>query len=75
MTFPSHLKSIFWDVDSRGLNARKHGSFIISRVVEKGNCADVAWLKRKYPLAKIKSVVRGSHNVSAKTKNFWLNVL
>jgi len=75
MTFPAHVKTIFWDFDSRDLDAKKHGDFIISRVAEKGGESDIIWLRKIFPLAKIRRAVRTSRNVSKKTKNFWLNIL
>jgi hypothetical protein len=75
MRFPNHTKSIFWDFDSRDIDKKKHGNFIITRIAEKGGAPDIAWLKKNYSMIKIKKAIRLSRNVSKKTKNFWLNVI
>lgn len=71
MTIPNHVKKIFWDVDTRALDARRDERYIITRVAEKGAWSDVRWLKKNYGVKKIKKAVAASRNTSVKTKNFW----
>lgn len=71
MILNQSLKNLFWDVDFRHLDEKKHAGFLITRVADKGGLKDVLWLKRKFGKNRIKRAVLSSRNVSAKTKNFW----
>lgn len=71
MKLSKHLKQIFWDVDPRVIDLKRHKRFIITRVAEKGAWADVVWLKKQFGVPTIKKTVKTSRNTSLKTKNFW----
>lgn len=61
----------FWDIDVRSLDVKKHRSYIIERIVEFGDAAAVAWLRRHFSGKDILAVVNASRRVSPKTRNFW----
>ena len=71
MRMPNDTKQIFWDVKPSDLDAKKHKSFVITRIAEKGTWKDLKWLLKKYKKAEIKRQVTKSRNISDKTKNFW----
>lgn len=71
MKFTKHVAQIFWDVDVKKLEPKRHNRFIITRVAEKGAWADIRWLKKQFGARAIKEAVRASRNTSVKTKNFW----
>lgn len=71
MRMPTHVKKIFWDVNPKEIDAKKHKHFLITRIAEKGSWSDVLWLKNQYSKDEIKYAVAHSKNVSAKTKAFW----
>lgn len=65
------LKNLFWDIDLKELDEKKHANFLISRIADKGGLKEVSWLKKKFGKERIKQAVKNSRNVSSKTKNFW----
>ncbi len=71
MRLTQSLKNLFWDIDLKELDEKKHADFLVVRIADKGGLEEVSWLKKKFGKNKIKQIVRNSRNVSAKTKNFW----
>lgn len=71
MNMNNALKNLFWDVDIKQLDPKKHANFLITRIAEKGGVKSVDWLKKTFGKSKIRQVVKSSKNVSAKTKNYW----
>jgi len=72
---PSEYKNYFWDVDWEDLNtnSERFRNFIISRLVDKGDCETIKWLREYCYVAEIAKIVKSSNNVSAKTRHFWKN--
>ena len=64
-------KSLFWDVDPKNLDNKKHADFIIARVLEEGSDEAVAWLLDSYSTSEIERVVCNSRRLSPQTANFW----
>ena len=71
MNIPQHTQRLFWDTNILSADIKKYRDFIITRVADKGGITDLQWLVKNYGKTTIKAVVTKSHNVSAKTKNFW----
>lgn len=70
-----NLEKLFWDMNIRDLSPVEHGSFIIARVLEKGNCDDLRRLFEIFAVVQIKSVVMNSYNLSNRTAFFWSKML
>ena len=64
---------LFWDVDLTALNADKHKSFIIERVLNMGDEIALRWLWQRYETRDIYDTVRTSRNLSLKTARCWQN--
>lgn len=64
-------KKLFWDVDFRLLDYRKHADFIISRVLQWGDLEDFKVIKKRYSLEKIKKVAAKLNFTNKKSQNFW----
>ena len=75
MQLPERFKIYFWDVDWEDLKiqVRKYQNFIISRLCDKGDVADIKWLLNNYSKAEITDIVAKNRSVSPKTKSFWTN--
>ncbi len=71
MNIPAHVRKILWDIEPASLHAKKHKSFLIARIAEKGTLADIQWLKKRFGLNAIRLVVQKNKNTSPRTKNFW----
>ena len=68
-------QSLFWDTNSKFIDARKHAVYIIERVLEFGNDKEVSWVWNFYRPALIKKVINNSRSISPKTKNLWMLLL
>lgn len=69
MTF---RQSLFWDVDPKSIDTKKHASYIIERILDLGNDREVRWLNKNYSPALIGRVVKKSRTLHAKSKKLWL---
>lgn len=64
--------SLFWDVDPKNLDSKKHARYIIERILEFGNDREARWLYVHYPHALIRETMRRSRGVlHEKTKALW----
>lgn len=68
--------SLFWDVDPKTIDPKKHAKYIIERIFEFGNEKEVRWLLGTYSKRKMRSVVDTSRGVlHNKSKALWSLVL
>ena len=69
-------QSLFWDVDPKTIDPKKHARYIIERVLEFGEDSEVRWLFHYYPERLIKETMERSRGVlHKKTKALWSLVL
>jgi len=68
-------QSLFWDVDPKTIDPKKHASYIIERILDFGFDPEVRWLTRFYSKKKIKDVLRRSRVLHKKTKSLWEKIL
>ncbi|MFH1959304.1 MAG: hypothetical protein ABIJ22_03190 [Patescibacteria group bacterium] len=75
--FPQSLQAIFWSADLAKLDLKKHQKYIIHQVLHYGDIDDFLWLKKQYPLSKIKHVFIDQPEpiYSPKSYNFTKNFL
>jgi len=64
-------QSLFWDVDPKKINPKRHARYIIERVLDFGNDKEVKWLLNNYSSDLIKKTVRGSRVIHSKSKALW----
>ncbi|HLD69462.1 MAG TPA: hypothetical protein VJA17_01740 [Candidatus Omnitrophota bacterium] len=64
-------QSLFWDVDPKTIDLKKHARYIIERVVDFGNDREVQWMWEKYPLALIHKVVKTSRSLNPVSRPLW----
>lgn len=64
-------RELFWDIDIKKLDPKKHARYIIERIMEFGNDKEVKWLWRNYPRSLIRDVVKKSRSLRAKTRILW----
>ena len=48
MDLQQDLKSLFWDCDFSSLDLSKHRSFIIRRILDRGDWDAIMWLRRTF---------------------------
>lgn len=64
--------SLFWDVDVKTIDPKKHAAYIIERILQFGTDTELRWLARQYRPGTIKKTVERSRGVLLdKTKNLW----
>ena len=67
--------SLFWDVDPKTIDTKKHSIYIIERVLEFGRDPEVRWVWQSYQPALLKKVVNNSRVLSPKTRSLWTLLL
>lgn len=72
---PIFLKKYFWDVDFDKIDRKKSASYIIQRLLDRGNDKAAKWMCKTYDKNLIKEVVTNRRGFSAKTANFWADLL
>jgi len=68
-------KSLFWDVDPKTIDPKKHAKYIIERILDFGYDDEVRWLGKSYNKRIIGTIVNKSRVVHASTKTLWQTVL
>jgi hypothetical protein len=67
--------ALFWDVDPKTIDTKKHSTYIIERVLEFGRDPEVRWVWQSYQPALLKKVVKNSRVLSPKTRSLWTLLL
>lgn len=67
---PGFLKQYFWDLD---FEASK--TFILKRVLDRGNDKALKWLLKHYTKADVKQLLLTHKDLSPLTSNFWADYL
>lgn len=65
-------ESLFWDVDPKNIDPKKHARYIIERILELGTDDEVRWLVHYYRPELIRDTLNRSRGVlHKKTKALW----
>lgn len=64
-------QSLFWDVNPKNIDSQKNAQYVIERVLDFGNDAEVKWVWDYYDKALIKKIVDKSRCLRSRTKNLW----
>lgn len=64
-------QSLFWDVDPKTIDPKKHARYIIERILEFGDDREVRWMWNYYPRRLIRDVVMRSRVLHAVTRPLW----
>ena len=65
------IKPLFWDAEEKDIDFDAHASYVIERVLEHGDPAQVRWLFGRYSSGAIKSVAETSRSLSLRSRNYW----
>jgi hypothetical protein len=68
---PSNLQTLFWDTNLDTFIPEAYPDYTIFRVLEMGDEAAVAWLRRTFSEAEICRVLTTERRLSEKSANFW----
>lgn len=72
---PNSFKKYFWDVDFEKIDREQSSSYIIHRLLDRGNDRAIKWLFKIYKKDLVKEVIIKRRGFSAKTVNFWADLL
>jgi hypothetical protein len=72
---PVEFRKYFWDVDFSDLTMEKYPGFIAERILNYGDLDGIKWLLSQTDRDFIKTLIKNSRNLNAKTKNYWQIVL
>jgi hypothetical protein len=74
-TLEDNLKPFFWETEFSKINLKENSRYVIERILEFGDEASVQWLFSHYSRDEIKRALKGSKNISKKSRNFWSLIL
>lgn len=64
--------SLFWDVDPKTVDPKKHARYVIERIMDYGRDDEARWMVAYYPAETIRRVVREKRSIlHPKTRAFW----
>lgn len=72
---PDSFKSYFWDVNFDSLNLKENKSFILKRLLDRGDTQALTWVLQNYDREDIGELLLSSRDISQKTANFWADFL
>ena len=64
-------QSLFWDVDPKTIDPKKHARYIIERILDFGELDEVKWMAHYYPVETIKDTLRRSRVVTDQSRALW----
>jgi len=64
-------RALFWDVNPKNIDPKKHAKYVIERILEFGNDREVHWMWNQYPQTIIKQVVKSSRSLRPRTRTLW----
>ena len=72
---PIFLKQYFWDVAFEKINPEKSRTFVLKRILDRGNDKALKWMLKHYTKDDIRQLLLTTRDLSAKTANFWADLL
>ncbi|OGE92807.1 MAG: hypothetical protein A3C85_01580 [Candidatus Doudnabacteria bacterium RIFCSPHIGHO2_02_FULL_48_21] len=67
--------SLFWDVDPKTIDPKKHAEYIIERILDFGFDREIKWMWNFYPKSLISKTVKNSRAIFPFTKSLWLELV
>jgi hypothetical protein len=62
---------LFWDVDPKTINPRRHSRYVIERILDFGNDKEVRWMWEYYPKRLLSDTLKKSRVIFPFTKSLW----
>lgn len=64
--------TLFWDVNPKTIDQKKHARYIIERIMDFGNDKEVRWMWNTYSRRLIESVAHKSRGLRPRTRTLWI---
>ena len=71
---PQHFRLLFWDIRTDTFVPTDYLRYTIARVLEHGDAAALAWVKRLFTDAQIVETIRTSRSLSRHAARHWARV-
>ncbi len=68
-------QTLFWDVDPKKIDPKKHALYIIERIMDFGDIKEVKWMMNFYDKRTLKKVVTNPRRLRSMSKIFWYLML
>ena len=68
-------QSLFWDTNPDKIDIQKNAQYIIERVLDLGNDAEVSWLWKTYDKSLLRDIVSKSRSLRSRSKTLWMLLL
>ncbi|OGZ08627.1 MAG: hypothetical protein A3C93_01275 [Candidatus Lloydbacteria bacterium RIFCSPHIGHO2_02_FULL_54_17] len=68
-------QSLFWDVNPKTIDLKKHAPYLVERVVELGNDREANWLYHYYPHPLLRRIVKNSRALHPSSRALWNELL
>ena len=68
-------QSLFWDTNPDKIDIQKNAQYIIERVLDFGNDAEVSWLWKTYDKSLLRDTVSKSRSLMPESKKLWTLLL
>lgn len=68
-------QTLFWDVNPKTIDPKKHAVYIIERVLGFGNDKEIQWTVHYYSKRLIRKIVSSSRVLRSSTKALWFLII
>lgn len=68
-------RSLFWDVDPKKIDPKKHERYVIPRIINFGNEREMKWMFDRYEHSLIRGVLYDAPDLFHKARAFWKLVI
>ena len=68
-------QELFWDVDPKKIDPKKHAQYIIERILDFGNDKEARWIFQNYSKKTLQKVVKNSRVLHNQTRVLWNEIV
>ena len=72
---PVSLYKFFWDIEAAQLNPANHPTYVINRLLDKGDLEAARWVVKNFPKNEIVRTFKTVRDFSPWNGTFWANYL
>lgn len=72
---PKFLRPYFWEVQFETIDLTKNPEYVLNRVIDRGDTKAIRWVLSIFDQNDIAELIKTSRDLSAKTANFWADIL
>lgn len=65
-------RSLFWDIDPKGLDPRKYKHYVVERILDYGDDREIRWMWHFYPKSLIYDIAKEARVLRPQTRPLWM---